>query len=555
MTRRLSIILFILLVVVCLGINVDKNFYPKLNGDAVSAVLMAKAPSMGLGVPYKDFWEYKPPGIFLLLDFWIKIFSSSMFSLRTLQLLFFFGTGILAYLISKKIFSSFHAFIISGLAAIVLFSPYLANSFLPAELFGLFFSLAGVASLFYFRNLALRFSVSSFFFFISGQMKDPFMLTILALVPSLAYFLMIRDYRSFMKAVLYLVSGILLGIFLILGYLSISGSLRAYFEVLSAKSQIFNGLILLRPGEIVSITMNAFWHAKNIIIFLQYQTIPILLIWTFSFFVSLILQKKLNFLRKKEEKSSKVVISLSNFEISPRAIETLTVVFYSLGSFMGFALGNKYDFHYLLQIVFPIYFIMAIVIKSTADNLVNVLGSKATKILSSTLIIVFLFPKGAYVKSYRTTAENPRQVVNNISNHLVAGDVGIQLENYINSKIDENSCILSVYGWSTGETYLNAIRRPCTRFFLANIVLKDWQEKEYRDSILNNPPAAIIYATAGADMNVKQFEEEVINLTKIIDRCYVLDPLYTKYSFLELNLYFPSYSHTQLQTCVKQNYL
>ena len=110
-----------------------------------------------------------------------------------------------------------------------------------------------------------------------------------------------------------------------------------------------------------------------------------------------------------------------------------------------------------------------------------------------------------------------------------------------------NQCILSVYGWGSGENYLYAERRPCTRFLLPNIVLQDWQKKEYRDSILENPPMAIIYQTLDTDMDIKSFESQVINLNKIIKNCYVQD-------VVEKVIYLPRYKNTKdLKNCIKVN--
>jgi hypothetical protein len=77
--------------------------------------------------------------------------------------------------------------------------------------------------------------------------------------------------------------------------------------------------------------------------------------------------------------------------------------------------------------------------------------------------------------------------------------------------------------------------------------LQDWQKKEYRDSILENPPMAIIYQTLDTDMDIKSFESQVINLNKIIKNCYVQD-------VVEKVIYLPRYKNTKdLKNCIKVN--
>ncbi len=533
-------ILFILLVITCLGINVAKNYSREFDGDTYSLLLMATGPLTGLGVPYKDFWEYKPPGIFLLVEAWAKIFNFSIFSLKILQISVVAFTVVLVYPIMKKIFSSFYTFVIGGLAAVVFLSPYFLRNFLPSEIFGLFFSLSGLVCLLYFKNPRIRFFSSAFLFFIAGQMKDPFQFTILAMFPPLIYQLMSRNFKSFWKSCLYIILGLLTGVVLLGGYLFNLGSLNAYFEVLSTKSRVFNAQLLLSSGEIITKFLYDFWHAKNIIIFFQYLITPVIIIWFLSFSLSLFLKRKLRFplLKRKKEFSPTVAANLE-IEFSPKTVDILTVVFYSLGSFLGFAMGDKFDFHYLLQIVFPLYFLLGIIIKSTLDNF---------RVLLLPVLIIFLLPKGPYLKSYIPEDFGPQNFAQKIYRNLMVADYDDKLYGYIKSQTKSTSCILSVYGWGVGKTYIYAQRRPCTRFFLANITVEDWQKKEYRESIQRNPPEAIVYSTEGADMNVAQFEQEVINLTQIIKKCYEPDSQY-------LNLYFPRYPKEQLKICVKQNSL
>lgn len=545
--RILPIILFFILIIICLGINNYENFFTKLDGDTISEILMAKAPSMGLGVPYKDYWEYKPPGIFLILDLWIKFFSSSLVSFRILQIILFSIVGISTYLILKKIFSQAFSFIIAGLAITVLISPYLANNLLPSELFGLFFSVIALVILLYLKNPFYKFYLSALLFFLSSQMKDPFALTILAIIPPLFFLFLSKKYILFRKAVLYSFMGIISGIFLIGGYLLLLKSFNAYIDVLNIKSQVVDSQILLKLGDFLYRYMFSFSHAKNIVFYLQYQIFPILFLWILSLVLNLTLRGKLIFLPYRHKKESNLAVKTSlKFQFTTQIINMLSIIFYSLGSFIGFALGNKFDFHYMLQVILPLYFFLTIILKNTIDNLFQIFPRSIFKILLSATLIFLIFPKSIYLKSYIIIDQKPQEIIKEIYHHIFASDIRYPKDQYINSKTSPGSCILSVYGWSVGEDYYNAKRQPCTRFFLANIAFDGWQKAEYRQSLLNNPPAVIVYTTTGADINIPQFEKEVINLTKIIKNCYKKDPY---------NLYVPRYLNQELKDCLKQNYL
>jgi len=169
------------------------------------------------------------------------------------------------------------------------------------------------------------------------------------------------------------------------------------------------------------------------------------------------------------------------------------------------------------------------------------------------LLIVFLLPKGSYFKSYALENYSPRYVMKQIYGHFKVIKPNTEFEDYIASKTNKNSCILSVYGWSVGETYYYAQRRPCTRFFLTNMVVEGWQEEEYRKSILKNPPQAIVYTQSGANLEVARFEREVINLTQIIGQCYQPDSQHTGSSVMYPTLYFPRFSGDRLKVCLQQN--
>lgn len=527
----------------------------RFEGDAISRVLPATAPLMKLGVPYKDYWEIAPPGILFLLGAWAKLFGTSVFSFKVLQSSFLLGTGLLIFLVLKKIFSSFYALIVGSLAVVVLFSPYFGFLFLPIELFGLFFSLLGLTCLLYCKRIELRFFLSTFLLILASQMKDPFGPVILAIIPPLIFLLASGNYRSFLKACIFVISGALAVIICLGGYLQILGSLKAYFEVLNNKSQTFKDVWIWKNlGGFQRKFSYALWHGKNIIIFFQYHVSTIVWLWFFSSLFALLSPKKWPPLVLNHRKNSyMVVIPPLKLEVTSQTLNVLTVIFYSFGSFMGFTMGGKFDFHYLLQIVPPVYFFCAIIAKSILDNLQKILHNPRINFLLFPILILFLLPKGPYIKSYGLKDYNPSHVVKQLYQNITMPDASTEFEDYINSKTSKNSCILSIYGWSVGETYFYAKRRPCTRFFLPNLVGLESQKKEYRESILRDPPQAIVYTQMGADLDVDRFEQEIINFRQIIDSCYRLDLQYTNYSPWSRNLYFPLFVGEQLKTCIKQN--
>jgi hypothetical protein len=82
-------------------------------------------------------------------------------------------------------------------------------------------------------------------------------------------------------------------------------------------------------------------------------------------------------------------------------------------------------------------------------------------------------------------------------------------------------CVMQPFGWDAGATYVYAERRPCTRFFLPNLMTAS-QKDEYVAELLADPPVAVLYSPQGADLDVEQFQNSVFNWRLVLDNCYRL---------------------------------
>ncbi len=127
-----------------------------LTGDGASDVISAISYHYGLGVPYKDYWDYRPPGFIMLVDFWVRIFGFKIFTFKLLELLFRFGIGLEICFLARIIFSPFQAFVVACLTNFVFFSPGFGTMML-AEPYGLFFSLLGLLILLFVKNFNRRY--------------------------------------------------------------------------------------------------------------------------------------------------------------------------------------------------------------------------------------------------------------------------------------------------------------------------------------------------------------------------------------------------------------
>jgi hypothetical protein len=556
---KLNTILFsleILLVLVCLLLNFAVlvtgghwAWQNMVSTDGATMVLTAISHNLNLGVPYKDYWEYRPPGFFLLIDLWVKLLGSKVLSFKLMESLFLFLVGLEICLLARKIFSLFQGFIISCLTIIVFFSPAF-GSLGHAEIKGLFFSLLGLLCLLYIKRINLRFFLAAFFLAFSAQVKDSFFGTILAIIPSLLYIFALREYKSFFKGILFSFLGVFLSYFLIWIYLIDINALSAYLEVFRFKSNVFKIRIWEDPFFFLGQYYRALRNGKENLSYFNYHSVIILAIWVISIFISVLKTVGLTRIFKVTKKSLNLVVPAFRFTISQNTLNITTLVFYLFGSYIGPSLLNLFTAHYLLQLVVTTYFVWGLVAISFENNIRKLFKWVPKNIIFLLAVFFLLFPQKWISVQYKVI---PKNVIQQVYNNILLPDADISFEKYVNSKTNNKDCILSLYGWKSSEAYLFSERKPCTRFIIPNIVNDQWQKNEYRESLLKNPPQAIVYSIEGADMDVALFEKDVINIPLILNKCYKQDFKYINNGRWPVQLYFPVFSGNELRNCISNN--
>ncbi len=521
-----------------------------VGSDGASSVVSAISHNYGLGVPYKDYWEYRPPGFILLVDYWVRVFGFRIFTFKLLEIVVRFGVGLGIVLLARKIFPFFQALVVSFLTLFVFFAPPFGTLML-AEPYGLFFSLLGLVFLLYLKDFKKRFFLAAFFLFLSGQMKDPYFLSIFAFIPVFLYFLLSRDFRSLFKALIFTLFGFL-SVFLILWtYLISLDACEAYIETFFFKSSNF-GVRIWEYFEIFLRLLNAtFWKVRDSFFHFQYANIPFLFFWFIVLVFSSFPKKSFSSLVKIKKENLILTFPSLSFPLTDERLNALVVVFYSIGVFIGFMFNRGFSPHYLSMVIVPMFFSWSIIIASIENSLRIIFNISRKNLIFLLLVFLLLLPKKwIYVQYQDIDYVNVfRQAYINLN--LLDDDLTV--ENYIKSKTSIDDCMLSLYGWKSPEPHLYSMRRPCSRIIHANMVNTPQQEIEYREAIFKNPPAVIVYSLAGADMDVLKFDREVINFTKIIKNCYKQDNKYTDNGRWPLKLYFPIFSGEALKECVKNN--
>lgn len=500
-------------------------------GDSASHLLLAVSPILKIGSPYKNFWDIKPPMLPSVLYIWSNIFGFGFLSIRIFSIIMEVLLVVLIYLLYKKLFKTPVFEFIYLSTVLILLSSNLNTLMISTENLGLLFSIAGLLMLLKTGNGFTKFIFAGFLFFASSQSKEPYSLTIISTIPLLIKPLVQKRIGIFFKNTCTIILGVLLCLTVIVFYLGLLGSLNNYLEVLKFK-QIFFPLTFDRLWMNLLPAIFASEHA--FIEFSKGISLSIIIV-----LASFLLTNK--FKKSLAIDSKKYTIKVNSFIISDSSnISKYVVLFYSIGSFLGFGLGATFGSHYLIQVVVPFYLIAGLSISYLFNNSVFLLHkSKRYFFISLILLLlstVIFLPKRPYFSSY---------LIKNIK--LNSEDSIHGSEKRITELTTQDQCVLIVYGWGNGENYLYSRRRPCTRFFLPNIVVFDWQKTEYKKSILENPPAAVIYHTEQSDMDTTKFEKEVINLNKILRNCYVKDSK-------EVTVYIPKTGDTEsLKKCLNAN--
>ena len=81
--------------------------------DNATFFVTATAYQNNLGFPYKDYWEYRPPGFIFFIDQLVRIFGLHVFPYKIIETFFRLLIGFQIILLLRKILTPFQSFIVS----------------------------------------------------------------------------------------------------------------------------------------------------------------------------------------------------------------------------------------------------------------------------------------------------------------------------------------------------------------------------------------------------------------------------------------------------------
>ncbi len=213
-----------------LVLGVSTLYFPRLKTDTAIYTYIAKIIIEG-GIPYRDAWDVKGPGIFYVYSICLLVFGTSDIALRIFDLLWQLGTGLVLYNLGVRIFGKVQAGIIAGLSYLLTYFSHhfmdLANAdgylSLPLSLGILFFLRSFDSEPVYNYNIGL----SGFFIGVACLFKLP--LGLLG-VPILLFTFLSRrnDKEGILNRTIPLAIGFGVPILLSCGFLYTRGGLKEY---------------------------------------------------------------------------------------------------------------------------------------------------------------------------------------------------------------------------------------------------------------------------------------------------------------------------------------
>lgn len=516
--------------------------------NMVSNLVMARAPLHGTGLPYKDYWDIYPPGIFIFLTPFEFFFHGQTMVFKLFHILFaiIIGLIVLRFLLHLFRNSSRPAIPVTVFFSLyLLFSNYYYCILFHNAFLALFLSVCGLYALAFLKKTWTTYFFSTLLFAFSASMKETFLFTIflpLLVIASTYLWTGHKNSLEFFKSLAWIAAGIvtvLLGNYF---YLQALGVTESYSEVSSYKSNVmagdsfadfFNKLnplnfydFSLRFGEL---STAFFRHSYGLVYCL-------FIVLFFSFLVSIRL--------RKENGKWKAVWKTGDDDK-----RMVTIVFgFLILNFEGFQLLNKYQPNYTLQMVPALVLAFALLFRVSSKALQEFSIKKQLTLIQKkgiNVVMLLCFTWLLFPKPDHTVFIKPMSL-QEYTNGISLEKPVVILPAKVKQVMNNDPRIFFVYGWGTPYYYYFSNTKPFSRFFILHpSIMGDEQLRELVEQFKTELPKVVLYDETGADMNTVEFENNTIQFKKLLEKCYEFYPAETYpgfcckgYYLLKSDVYF-----------------
>jgi hypothetical protein len=463
----------------------------------------------GVG-PYKDYWDIKPPFLYIILiafSFFFGVTLASFYLAYFIVLCIFFLT--FQYFLGLMKIKPIVIFLLLLLGMVL--SDFFLRMFFPSEIIGLTLILSALYLLD--KNNYSQLFIPFLLMNIAGQTKE-----IYVFVPLFISIYLVFQCIKFIKIFSAYIASLLFVALIEILFLHKTQALGEYLTVLNYKFDVFK----------IDLMLN-FIKLPLIFLFAYLKHYTFFGIFTLLFLVLLVIYLSI---KNKWIGSTYVRVKLKLNKL--RNFISISVI--NLTIFISILLGllwqgSGFGEHYALALI-P--FILLLIVRFFRSALIK------NRFLN--LFICFLI----FSPNYNTILTTTQQMFSNVQE-------GKKLIALINSEEDARSlvfpiprCLQVAYGWSAGIYYYYNNTVPCSKYFLSSLTIRDAKlANEFKKDILLNPPSNIIYNTVGADVDVNLFESTVFPYKIIIENCYK--------PTLKENLFIEKHSDQfSMQVCIEK---
>ena len=423
-------------------------------------ILPGISPHLGIGMPYSDYWDVYPPGVYMFyyLAYFFTYDNFYLYSLLHIFILF------LTCFFSFKIFLKLKVPIFIYYISLTYFlSPLYMNYLLPNDLLALFFSSWGLYIYLYSNDEKIKLILSNFLLVFAFFIKETLFLSSLTI-------LLIGILTKNLKIIRFTLLGYLISFLFVITYsetISITQlvveSYVIKFEVFSFTGVIVNGLFLL-------ITLIAF----------------LLLLQSGRF---IILKKFLNQVLYKEQSS---------------------IYIYSFLMLSTYALVDKDDGgHFDIPKVFALFFILCFLYNLKINRL---------------LVLVLIVGFSGYILKLNHSLYSYTEIQPNFTYSEVSmfEDLSQKTKKLLQNSNDD-FLFLYGWG-STNAYYELKTKPYSKYWLIHPQILTEKQIFELKNQLEKNLPEYIYYCgfelECPSGFDFKLFESEYINFPELITQCY-----------------------------------
>jgi len=473
--------------------------HTRMGHDFISYVLPARAAQNGNGFAYSDYYINRPPTIFIFLENWGKIFGFELWSwvaLETILLCIVLST---TQTIFVKILSEKLSLLISILMIISILFSGIFSMFLPSELIGISLLLFGLKVLAHDTASLLRVTISFALFALAAGVREQF--TLYVILSGFTVIILQPTLRRAAITLFGVVSGVIGTTTANLVWLYRLGNTAEFFEVFKNQFENERHSILNYPR----------WHLRTIS-----ETHKLLLnSGVQKFFtpmlIILFLMIGLLIIKNFREFKTQFLIFSSGFSL--------------IGTVTWQSSGHRFHGHYAIISLFGLV-LCSVGMISIIEELPLIARRISLQKGLLAISLLLITPSQDSIHSLLNSAKNAQ--ISNLKD-VFKSERQLQTseEKYTLKILSESpanfKCTQSIYGWATGSFYFYTNSKPCTRFFIPNLVPLN-RISEYKTEILKNPPRVIRYGCLDtltcSDLDVLSFEKRVFPYQDVLKACY-----------------------------------